>query len=310
MARTEQATGVRNMPRLNNRTLACLTILTLAGCAAAPTSRPNAPSAMQEGPYVIPKQIRYSFTLRNSGGNLLEKPQFWTYLPVPQTAHQKVKEISANYPYSVGSDSLGNSTIHFDLKPIPPYGTTIVSVTVDLLMSGLAVAAAADNYSRFRTSEPYIESGDELIVALAKELKTNSPAETVQNDYQWVAKNIKSEYYVAEDRGARYALDTRTGDCTEISYLLTALYRAQQIAARPVGGYVFDGNGVMKPMDYHNWTEFYWNGAWQIADAQKGHFVDKQTEFVAMRVIATGESESLGSQRFAFAGEGLEVEMN
>ncbi len=131
-----------------------------------------------------------------------------------------------------------------------------------------------------------------------------------QKDYEWIAANVFSEGYIAEDRGAAYAIEARKGDCTEFSYLLTALYRAQQIPARAIGGYVFGGNNIVRPMDYHNWTEFYLDGAWQIADAQKGAFVSRQTDYVAMRVIATGGAAAVASQRFSFAGEGLRVEMN
>jgi transglutaminase-like putative cysteine protease len=263
-----------------------------------------------DGGYQVPKQIRYSFTVSNVTGKLLENTQFWTYLPVPQTSHQKVKKIVANYPYQEKRDELGNSSIYFNLKDIPPYGSKIVSITVDLLMSDRPITMPVGDRTRFISREPYIESDDSRIVAIAAQLHNESPAVMAQKDYEWVAKNVSSEGYVAEDRGAVFAIETRKGDCTEFSYLLTALYRAQQIPARALGGYVFSGNGVMKAMDYHNWTEFYLDGAWQIADAQKGAFVDKQTDYVAMRVIATGGAAAVASQRFSYAGEGLRVEMN
>ena len=287
-----------------------LGLILLSACAGGPSSMPGATNAEGHDDYRLPKQIRYSFTLSNATGNLLKNPQFWTYLPVPLTTHQKVKKIVANYPYQEKFDNLGNSTVHFELKDIPPYGTMIVSITVDMLMSDRPVTMPVGDRERFLAREPYIESDDKRIVALAAQLHDESAATTAQNDYQWVTQNITSESFIAEDRGAVYALETRKGDCTEISYLLTALYRAQQIPARAMGGYVFSGNGIMQAMDYHNWTEFYLNGAWQIADAQKGHFVDSQADYVAMRVIATEGAAALTSQRFSYAGEGLRVEMN
>lgn len=282
----------------------------LAGCAGNPSSPSSTQSTWGDGNYRVPKQIRYSFTVSNNTGKLLEKAQFWTYLPVPQTSHQKVKKIVANYPYQEKSDELGNNTIHFEFKDIPPYGARIVSITVDLLMSDRPIAMTVGDRTRFTSREPYIESGDSSIVALAAQLHDDSVAVMAQKDYEWVATNMTSEGYIAEDRGAAYAIEKRKGDCTEFSYLLTALYRAQQIPARAVGGYVVSGNGVMKAMDYHNWTEFFLNGAWQIADAQKGAFVEKQTDYVAMRLIATGGAAAVASQRFSYAGDGLKVEMN
>lgn len=278
-----------------------------SGCAGNSTSMLNLGA---DSSYRIPKQIRYSFTLSNATGQLLEKAKFWTYLPVPQTSHQLVKKIVANYPYQEERDELGNSSIHFEFRDIPPYGSKVVSITVDMLMSERPVSMSAGDRARFLTQEPNIQSDDARIVALATELHDTSAYVTAQKDYEWVAQNINSEGYVADDRSAVYAIESRKGDCTEFAYLLTALYRAQQIPARAMGGYVFGGNGIMKAMDYHNWTEFYLDGAWQIADAQKAAFADKQTDYVAMRVIATGGPAAVSSQRFSYIGDGLRVEMN
>ena len=231
-------------------------------------------------------------------------------MPVPQTSHQKVKKIVANFPYQERRDELGNNSIYFAFKDIPPYGKKIVSITVDLMMSERPSAMPAGDRSRFVSREPFIETDDVRITALAKQLHGESAAVMTRNDYEWVAQNIKSESYIAEDRGAAYAIENRKGDCTEFSYLLTAIYRAQQIPARAIGGYAFSGNGIMKATDYHNWAEFYLNGVWHIADAQKGAFVEKQTDYVAMRMIATGGAGAVASQRFSYAGEGLRVEMN
>lgn len=296
-------------PRLA-RVFASLAICLLGGCAGGGASKLNATDAGDDAHYPVPKQIRYSFTLTNNTGRLLEKPKFWTYLPVPATSHQKVKKVAANYPYQEKRDELGNDIIYFDLKEIPPYGARIVSITVDLMMSERPVAMPAGERVHFLAHEPYIESDDGRITALAASLRDKSDAATARRDYEWVVKNIMSEGYIAEDRGAAYAIEKRKGDCTEFSYLLTALYRAQQIPARAMGGYAFGGNGIMKAMDYHNWSEFYLDGAWHIADAQKGAFAERQTDYVAMRVIATGGAAAIASQRFSFAGEGLQVEMN
>lgn len=281
-------------------------LLILSGCAGervSPAVKIDADSG-----YSIAKQIRYSFTLSNTSGKLLEKAQFQTYLPVSRTSHQKVVKIVSNYTYQQIQDELGNSMMSFELKDIPPYGARIVSITVDLLMADNPVAALVGDRERFLSRERYIESDDGRIVSLAGQLHAESAGAMARKDYEWVAHNIVSESYIAEDLGAVYALEHRKGDCTEFSYLLTALYRAQKIPARAMGGYVFPGNGVMKAVDYHNWTEFYLGGAWQIADAQKGVFLGRQTDYVAMRVIAT--QSKFASQRFSYAGEGLRVEMN
>jgi transglutaminase-like putative cysteine protease len=285
----------------------------VAGCTGLAGVSPGSGEvqlAERDGPYHIPKQIRYSYTLRNTTGQLLENAQFWTYAPVPQTSHQKVRKIKTNLPYRSVRDDLGNEMLHFELANIPPYGARIVSITVDLLVSGSPVGMSAGRADRFTRPEPHIESDDTRIVSLARSLSNTRPEAGARKAYDWVAEHLFTEVYVAEDRGALYALQSKTGDCTEFSYLLTALYRAQQIPARPIAGYVFSGNGIVKAVDYHNWTEFYTDGAWQIADAQKHAFRDKQTDYVAMRRIVSGAQNPFNTQRFSFAGAGLEVSMN
>lgn len=282
----------------------------LAGCASLTDASRDGRVVERDGPYHIPKQIRYSYTLRNTTGQLLEKAQFWTYAPVPQTSHQKVRKIKTNLPYVSARDDLGNEMLHFEIANVPPYGATIVSITVDLLVSELPVGTSAGRPDRFTRPEPHIESDDTRIISLARLLSDPRTDSSTRKVYDWVAEHLFTEAYVAEDRGALYALQNKTGDCTEFSYLLTALYRAQQIPARPIGGYVFSGNGIVKAVDYHNWAEFYVDGAWQIADAQKRAFREKQTDYVAMRRIAANMQDRFSAQRFSYAGAGLEVTMN
>src|SRR5437868_14904954 len=117
--------------------------------------------------------------------------------------------------------------------------------------------------------------------------------------------NVKTQTYIPKDRGALYALTERTGDCTEFAYLLTALSRADDIPARPIGGYVFKGNAVVKAVDYHNWMEFFVDGYWQIADAQRQVFMQSESDYVAMRIIAADPKSPLGnSHRYNYAGAG------
>lgn len=291
-----------------NKLLVCFVVALISGCAG---TKNTASSVEGYSYYTIPKQIRYSFSLKNPTGILLKSPRFWTYLPVPVTAHQKLERIASNFPYHLQQDEIGNEVIYFDLQDIPPYGTRVVSISVDMLMSDLAAPTqVTGGMQRFLASEPHIEVDDKQISQLAMQFKSNSDLATAQKNYEWVANNIKSDHFIPEDRGALYALNTRHGDCTEFAYLLTAFFRAQKIPARAIGGYVFAGNGIVKAMDYHNWTEFYSDGVWQIADAQLRRFTSRQLDYIAMRIIETGESSEASAQRFSYAGEGLKIEMN
>ena len=287
----------------------------LGACAGeklgSTSSTENSERRIAPAEYTVPKQIRYSFTLRNTTDKLLPKADFWTYTPVPQTSHQWVERINATHPYRMSQDSVGNGIMQFELTNIPPYGSKIISITVGLKMSEQPTTAGVSDLERFLRAEPYIESDNTKLVELARNFKDNAAISTVMKEYDWVVGNVTAELYVPEDRGAIYAMTVRKGDCTEFAYLLTAMSRANRIPARPIGGYVFKGNTIVKAADYHNWTEFLAENRWQIADGQKRMFRKNQTEYVAMRIIASEVGGPLGnSHRFAQAGLGLEVVMN
>ena len=310
------------MPQLI-RPLALLAMTAVLSACASSGSAPVSPgvaAAMSSGHdsrrpapsgYTTSKQIRYSFTVQNQSGQVLPKADFWVYAPVPQTSHQWVERITASQAYRASHDALGNEVLHFEFDNLPPYGTKIVTISADLKMAPVAATTTASDVTRFLQPEPYIESNDSRLVDLAKGLRKESHASSARAAYHWVAGNLQSETYVLDDRGAAYALSSRKGDCTEFSYLLTALGRANGIPARPIGGYVFAGNAVVNATDFHNWTELYVDGRWQIADAQKRAYEQDQTSYVAMRIIASGVGGPLGnSHRYNYAGRGLEVRMN
>lgn len=309
------------MPRLIRPVFAAALVAVggLLGCATPSGNETSSPALSSAGTsktkapaeYSVVKQIRYSYTLTNKTAKLLPKAQFSTYAPVPRTSHQWVERISASQPYRSSQDPLGNEILHFEFENVPPYGSKIVSITADLKMAPHATGADRGEIARFKQPERFIESDDINVVELARELRQSSPAESLKAAYDWVTTNLKSEIYIPEDRGAAYALSARSGDCTEFAYLLTALARANDVPARPVGGYVFKGNSIVKAVDYHNWTEFFGGDYWQIVDGQKKTFMRDQTDYVAMRIIAGGADSPLGdSHRYSYAGEGLAVLMN
>jgi len=111
--------------------------------------------------------------------------------------------------------------------------------------------------------------------------------------FRWVHDNIKYEVQ-DEERGALWALENRKGDCSEFSFLFTALCRAVGIPARvtsgvadpklPDGGFFPD----WKSMGAHQWAEVYFpNYGWiwvdptwdQFADSDAIHIAHIHTEF-------------------------------
>ena len=163
-----------------------------------------------------------------------------------------------------------------------------------------------ESQSEFLHPEPFCESGDPAIIALAQRLRGDNDLRTAKNIFQWVAKNIRYSGYLAQPRGARDALEHRQGDCTEYMYLFMALCRAAGIPARGLGGYVVTRNMALDPAAYHNWAEFYADGRWRLADPQKNVFDREQTQYLVMRRIHEGPGSF---RRFQVTGEGIRVEM-
>jgi transglutaminase-like putative cysteine protease len=268
-------------------------------------------AAMKPGVYPVVKRVQFGFTVENTLGKVLKKAKFWTYAPVRQTATQKVTKITASQPYQLSTDELGNQILLFEFEDLPAYAAKEISIRVEIDMAEKPNPWPEKNLGLFLQDEQYIESGNFRVASLANTLTEASISGTAKNVFNWVATNIHSVEYIPDDRGALYALDKRTGDCTEFTYLFTALSRASGIPARAMGGYVMAESGVLKAAEYHNWAEFYVDGTWRLADAQKRVFSTDSSRYVAMRIISKNVPNALGnSHRFSFAGEGLKITMH
>jgi hypothetical protein len=257
------------------------------------------------------RQIQYSFTLRNTTNHTLHSSDFWTYAPLNINSIQQCKDLQASHPYKLISDSLGNQILHFTFPDIPPYATMIITVRVRLSFSEKVNSLPTGGLNPYLIPEKYIEIDDPDIRVAAASLKRTGPLDTARQIYQWVSGHIKEYVYSAVDYGAAYALRNRKGDCSEAMYLFVALCRANGIPARGLGGYVYGSNAVLDPNAYHNWGEFYADGAWQVADPQRKVFQLGQSRYIVMRIIGKTQDNPMGNNNhFHFKGEGLEVRMN
>ena len=261
--------------------------------------------------YTIPRHIQYSFTLQNTTNRLVREAEFWTYAPVKQTPTQQCVKLEASHPFQLVSDDLGNQILHFTFKNLPPYGTKIITIEADLLLSDTSNPMPVKDLTAYLQAEKYCESDNPEISRLAKKLKTPKPVKTAENIFRWVAGNVQYTGYLRNSRGALYALRNKKGDCTEFMYLFAALCRANNIPARCIGGYVCQKNAVLKPNGYHNWVEFCDGGVWNIADPQRNVFLEHPSKYIAMQVIQESSTNPMGDYyRFRFAGDGVKAKMN
>ncbi len=277
--------------------LLCSTVFADEAMSAAPLSR----------------HISYSFSVQNTGAETIPQAELLTYGPYLISAHQERVRLSASHSFELLTDEFGNQILHFTFSEFPPYGTKIITIEADLLLSEPLQSEAAHPPSpslaerkgavlslssqergaggEFILPERFCEVDEPAIVELTRELQGESELKTAKNIFRWVSTNIRYSGYLAQPRGARDALERRQGDCTEFMYLFMALCRASGIPARGLGGYVIDRNAVLKPSAYHNWAEFYLNGEWRLADPQHNIFMQNQSHYLVMRILGPASDE-------------------
>jgi len=261
--------------------------------------------------YVIAKQVQYSFALQNKTNRVIPKAEFWAYAPVKQTATQLHARLDCNHPYQLIGDNSGNQVLHLTFDNLTPYATRLITVRADLGLSQKSNPLPQAPLPWDLKAEKHIESDHPAIRRLAAQLKSPDRFETVERIFSWVVQHIAYSGYARDNRGALYALEYKKGDCTEYMSLFVALCRASGISARGIGGYICPESTQLKPGAYHNWAEFYHNGAWQIADPQNNVLMQNQADYIAMRIIRAHEDNPMGSfNRFRVKGEGLKVKMN
>ena len=265
--------------------------------------------ALSKDPYSTQRLFQYSFTVTNTTNQLIEEGKFSTYSPLVTTSTQKLINISASGDYEIKKDKYGNQVMYFNLKNIPPYGAKIISVRAILAFtsSPVSFSESSNKLDGFLKSEHFVESDHPDIIKLAKNITRKQPESAVAI-YDWVKRNIKDSGYREKDRGALAALKERKGDCTEYTYLFSALARASDIPTRNIGGFVYPGNAVFDPADYHNWAQAYQGGKWIDVDPHKKIFGTSKSHYIAMRIIVPDENMISGG--LVTVSEGLSAKLN
>jgi hypothetical protein len=110
----------------------------------------------------------------------------------------------------------------------------------------------------FINPEKYIESDNPKIrnTAISLTAGRNGVWDKVWAIYDFVQKNINYTQSW-DDLGALYALEKRSGDCSEFSYLMIALCRSLGIPARPVSAFMYDDDPQSQLDNSHQLLEVY-----------------------------------------------------
>uniref|UniRef100_UPI0023AEB745 transglutaminase-like domain-containing protein n=1 Tax=Sedimenticola hydrogenitrophicus TaxID=2967975 RepID=UPI0023AEB745 len=242
----------------------------------------NQPNALPA--YPIERNIRYSYLIKNVSGKYIKQTDFWSYAPVKQTSTQKILDIQSANDFRLEIDGQGNQRLLFTLSDIPPYGTKTITVNVSLGMSESPNRLPNIDTKRFLRADQYIELDLPKIKNLSKQLQGADPYETAEANFKWVTQNLTDAGFVQNDRGAAYAINSKSGDCTEYMYLLTALNRSSGIPTQGVSGFVVKEDSVLRSREYHNWTVTFIDGVWQIIDPHKESFMSNNATYIAMRL--------------------------
>lgn len=255
------------------------------------------------------RQLRFTMTLRNPGTEALADQTVWLYMPLRETATQRLEGISASMPHELTSDDLGHRILKLTLPHVQPMATKVVVIQSDVSVHREVRPQALKSPADWLHAERFIESDESSIRELAAQLKQPTPGQTLDAIYDWVRTNLRYAGYVADTIGAQQALARRSGDCTEYACLVAALARANGIPARMVSGYVAAGHIAPRADEYHDWTEVYLDGAWCVLDAQKECWRSRAEDYVGFRIHLERAVNALGqAHRFRVDG-GLEVRL-
>ena len=270
---------------------------------------PNPPPRGERTLDITHRQLRFTVSLANPKPHELQSQTLWLYVPVAEGPTQQLAALTVSMLHERLTDAIGHAIVKLDFPKFPPFATKLVSITANVLLTSEPASTLLQNPQDWLGAEHFVETNDPRIQKLAAELKRLTDRETAQSIYAWTRENLRHTAYAADVLGALDALLRGGGDCTEYACLAIALARANGIPARRVGGFVTDHDSVLRAADYHDWAEVYFDGAWRLLDAHKGHWLEPAGQYVAFRYGRDVETNAIGlAQRFRVLGE-LEVRL-
>jgi transglutaminase-like putative cysteine protease len=250
---------------------------------ASPTVEAPTPTAKGDPiEYINPERYRVeSVATVTNGGFTLTELQVYQPKPANWDGQENVA-IEEVFPASVvvGKEPLtGTEMYYWHLANTPGWGKsqdfryrfTFTAYETRTAIDPAAVKkynTLSMEYRLYTKAEPYVESDDPQILALADRVGGNetNPYLLARKFYDYVVANTR---YQPVDGliGAKALLDNGVGECGDYSALFIALARAKKIPARSVVGFwAISGIDQM-----HVWAEFYLEGVgWIPADPTIG----------------------------------------
>lgn len=291
--------------------LLCSGVTGAVQVAALPTASAQDTQPTEQLMEPAHRTVQLRFEVRNKAASVAENVEAGVLVPVQQAAGQRCCiALESSHQGTVIRDVYGNQALLFRFDRLPPHATKTVQVRATLTAASTALARPAVQETRWLSAEPLIEAQHADIRDLARRLQSGNAIETARRIHNWVAGNVEYAGYLRHARGALYALEHKRGDCTESMHLFVALARASAIPARGMAGYVISRDQPIRAKEFHNWAEFYTDGAWRIADPQRKQFDTGYGHYVATRILGIDSGPiPADANRFWAVGEGVQTRM-
>lgn len=162
-----------------------------------------------------------------------------------------------------------------ELPPLPTAGGQTVErrgAAARVVVTASGSSPAAGDLTAYRAASTYLNHRDPAVLALVAEALEGTGEGTAERAE--ALRGFVHGYLARKDLGTGFATASevaslKTGDCTEHSVLLAALFRAAGIPSRLVGGllYVEEFAGERHIFGYHMWVQAVVDGRWRDYDA-------------------------------------------
>jgi len=232
----------------------------------------------------IVTRLTHTIIIRNIGKFSAEKVQLTVPVIRNQTPYHftVINRIAPSQNVKLESDSYGNIYLSWKIGELLPKEKFVAEINYLTLSFSVLFKIDADKvgnyvkdsdiYKMYTQPEDYIESNDPLIMETAKNIVGNetNPQRVALKIANFVMETLTYKIQ-PEEKGAKWALVNRQGDCSEYSYLFVALCRACGIPARIQAGFAF--HRINEELsDGHMWAEYYLeNYGWVPVDLTWKH---------------------------------------
>ncbi len=220
----------------------------------------------------------------------------WFELPLEGESAQQIADlkIESPLPYQVTKDAkTGNRFVFLE---VPPASALPVVVTVSFTdtrreVMGTNGEASPESLDGYLESDPYVVVNPQVRELAAKAVAgKNTLDEKAKALYDWVMGYMDywvkdKEHLKASGKGlTTYALEKKTGNCSEFHALYGSLCKALGIPSRMVFGSMFRKrlDGKNEDQSYHCWLE-YWSPekGWVPVDVAFADLFEKPGDFAA-----------------------------